>query len=130
MKAPRVGLEGAHGGGIAGEFPGALVEGEVELQGESGDVGGGGAKEAAEGSVVAGAEAVVEGFVGRVGGGGEGGFGGAVAGEGAVPPFFVIPAKAGTQGHGRISWSRTGVPGSRIKSGMTGEGNRRHARSA
>jgi hypothetical protein len=78
-------LERLHDGGVAGEFDGALVEGEVELGGEGGDIGGGGAEEAAEGAVVAGAEAVVADFVGRVGGGGEGGFGGAVASEGAVP---------------------------------------------
>src|SRR5688500_16629594 len=64
-----VALDCPHGGGVAEEFAGALVEGEVQFGREGGKVGRGGAQKAAEGAVVAGAEAVVEVLVRGVGGG-------------------------------------------------------------
>jgi hypothetical protein len=123
-------LERLHGGGVAEEFEGALIEGEVELSGEGGKVRGGGAEEALEGAFVADSEAVVEVLVLGMGRGGEGGFGFSEPGEGAVPnsdqPIFVIPGL--TQNPSTLGrWPEEG--GCRIKSGMTASG-RNGARSA
>jgi hypothetical protein len=132
-EARGIALDRLHSGGVGGEFDEPVVEGEVELQGEGGpstackqalwinSVGGGGGEEAGEGSVVAGVEAVVAGFVGRAVGGGEGGLstslktgvGAAEAGEGLRPPP-VIPAKAGIssrKGAERVSRRSRPSPG-------------------
>jgi hypothetical protein len=111
----------------AGELPGLLGDYVVELGGEGGEIGGGEGEEGGEGVGVGVEEEIVGVFVGFGPGGVEDGLGFLETGEGSVP-FLVIPAQAGTHGYLPASWRTGGVPGSRIKPGMTNE--RRSADSA
>lgn len=74
-EAAGVALQRFYRGEVADELDGAIVEGEIELERESGKVRRGGAEEALQGRFVAGAEAVVEGVVLGVDGGLEGSIG-------------------------------------------------------
>jgi hypothetical protein len=121
-------LQRSHRRGVAREFAAALVEGEVELAGEGSEVGRWGVEELAEGEMVASAEWVVD-VVRCVGGGGKGGFGSSKPSERAVPcgsrnslPCLVMPDPIR---HPLFLQRRSERDGSRIKSGMTGEGDRR-----
>jgi hypothetical protein len=120
-------LEGVHRDLVAEELAGALVESEVQLDGEGGDGRGRGAEETLEGGFVADAEAVVKVFVLGMRGGGEGGIGTAEARQGAVPNSdragILTPVTPdlirGPPVFGRRRWRGKG--GSRIQSGMTNE---------
>jgi hypothetical protein len=104
----------------AGELPGEIGDDRVELGREGGKIGGGEGEEGAAGISRGVEEGIVTLLVRLAARGVDGGLGGPEAGEGLAPP--VIPAKAGTQGHLGASWRTDGVPGSRIKSGMTSKG--------
>ena len=99
----------------AGQLPGEVRDDDVKLGGYRPEVGGGEGEEGAHRLVGGIDEGVVVALVGVARGGVDGGLGGPVMSEGAVP--LVIPAKAGTQAHDSIRLGKGGVPGSRLSPG-------------
>jgi len=86
-----VAFDRPHSGGVGGEFEGAPVQGPGELGRESGKVGRGRVQQAADGAIVADAEAVVEVLVRGVRGGRCQARSRHVAGTGRPGPAWTSP---------------------------------------